>query len=118
MNSKKSRLKGKKSTVLKRILLKQEPEFYSNSFILSGFINLCTTKGKTSKSEKTFYQAVKHFKLKYGLLIHKLLFNAIEKIKPAFIGKRIHRRTISEFGFVPHALQRTNYIQKYKIALR
>lgn len=118
MNLKKSKLKGKKSANLKRILLKQEPELYSNSIILAQLINICTINGKSTKSEAVFYHATKRYKLKYKLWIQKLLFELFEKIKPALIGKPINWRAIFGSDFTPYAPQRTNYIQKYKIAMR
>jgi hypothetical protein len=65
-----------------------------------------------------FYKAIQKFKLKYKLWINKLIFTMLEKTKPALIGKPINWRLIFGPDFTPYAPQRTNYLQKYKIALR
>jgi hypothetical protein len=46
--------------------------------------------GNVSQSETIFYKAVKNYKLKHKLLIQTLIFTALEKIKPALIGKPIN----------------------------
>jgi hypothetical protein len=74
--------------------------------------------GKISQSETVFYKIIKKYKLKHKLLIQKLIFSALEKLKPALVGKPLNWRAIFGADFTPYAPQRTNYLQKYKIAIR
>lgn len=88
---KKSKRGGKNTTWLKRQVLKQEPELYTNSILLAFFVNNLNYS-KKNQSEKNFFKLFIYYKLKYKLLLTHLILKGIEKIKPALIGKPINRR--------------------------
>jgi len=54
---KKSKRGGKNTTWLKRQVLKQEPELYTNSILLAFFVNNLNYS-KKNQSEKNFFQTV------------------------------------------------------------